>query len=97
MIKAECLLYYLINLTCLFDKRNIRVSSSINGAKTTYLVDANHSYAKVLEENEDEREKVVASYTYEMFGELIGESGTIKNDYLSLGEQFNKNLDQKTL
>ncbi|NER08001.1 MAG: RHS repeat-associated core domain-containing protein, partial [Okeania sp. SIO3C4] len=41
-----------------YNNENIRVSSSINGAKTTYLVDANRRYAQVLSEYEDENVKV---------------------------------------
>jgi len=41
-----------------YDDENIRVSSTVNGTKTTYLVDSNRPYAQVLEEYEDENLKV---------------------------------------
>ncbi|WP_255502697.1 hypothetical protein [Okeania sp. KiyG1] len=36
------------------------------GRRLLNLVDANRSYTQVLEENEDETGKVVASYTYKV-------------------------------
>ena len=115
-----------------YDDENIRVSSTVNGTKTTYLLDSNRPYAQVLEEYEDESLKVryvqgldlisverdgevsvylvdglgstrtltdldgevVATYTYDAFGELLGSTGEVENDYLFAGEQFDGELGQ---
>ncbi|NET90545.1 MAG: RHS repeat-associated core domain-containing protein [Kamptonema sp. SIO1D9] len=115
-----------------YDDDNIRVSSTVNGVRTTHLIDKNRPYAQVLEEYQDdtltaryfhgldlisveqdeevsiylvdglgstrvltdESGEVVASYTYEAFGNLIGESGDVENDYLFAGEQFDRELGQ---
>jgi RHS repeat-associated protein len=115
-----------------YDDENIRVSSTVNGVKTTYLVDSNRPYAQVLEEYEDENLKVryvhgldlisveqdgevsvylvdglgstrvltdldgevVATYTYDAFGELLDSTGEVENDYLFAGEQFDGELEQ---
>ena len=40
-----------------YNENNIRVSSTVNGTKTSYLIDSNRPYAQVLEEYEDENLK----------------------------------------
>ena len=37
---------------------------------------------------------VVATYDYEAFGDLIGSTGAVENNYLFAGEQFDGELEQ---
>ena len=115
-----------------YNEENIRVSSTVNGVETVFVVDGNRAYHQVLEEYVEgelearyvygldlisvEREgevavyltdglgstraltdgegNVVATYDYDAYGETIGSSGSIVNDYLFAGEQFDSELDQ---
>ena len=45
-----------------YNDENIRVSSTVNGVKTTYLVDSNLPHAQVLEEYQDEN--LTAKYVH---------------------------------
>uniref|UniRef100_UPI00201224AD RHS repeat-associated core domain-containing protein n=1 Tax=Argonema antarcticum TaxID=2942763 RepID=UPI00201224AD len=113
-----------------YDSDGVRVSSTVNGVKTEYLVDKNLPYAQVLEERVNNgltagyvygndlisqqrgSEKsfylvdglgstrgltngsgvVTDRYSYDAFGNLIGSTNNVQNNYLFAGEQFDKSL-----
>jgi len=113
-----------------YDSDGIRVSSTVNGVKTEYLVDKNLPYAQVLEERvnngltasyvygidlisqqrgseksfylvdglgstrglTDAGGVVVDRYSYDAFGNLIGSTNNVENNYLFAGEQFDRGL-----
>jgi len=109
-----------------YDTDGIRVSSTVNGVTTQYLVDKNRDYAQVLEEYQDgdllaeyvygndlisqergtdksfylvdglgstrgltdEGGSQIAAYNYDAFGNLLTATGSVENNYLFAGEQF---------
>jgi RHS repeat-associated protein len=113
-----------------YDTDGVRVSKTVNGVKTEYLVDKNRDYAQVLEERvndvlnasyvygldlisqergnadsfylvdglgstrglTDASGVVTDTYSYDAFGNLIASAGSIANNYLFAGEQFDSNL-----
>ncbi|WP_246259702.1 RHS repeat-associated core domain-containing protein [Oxynema aestuarii] len=115
-----------------YDTDNIRVSSTVNGVTTEYLVDKNRPYAEVLSEYvddtlavsylhgldlisqerdgsesfylvdglgstrllTDEGGEVTNAYSYDAFGNLVASSGSIENEFLFAGEQYDESLEQ---
>jgi RHS repeat-associated protein len=66
------------------------ISVERDGEVSVYLVDGLGS-TRVLTDLDGE---VVATYTYDAFGELLGSTGEVENDYLFAGEQFDGELEQ---
>jgi RHS repeat-associated protein len=64
------------SMTYAYDAGGIRVSRSVNGAMTRYLVDQNRPYAQVLEEQTDNS---VASYTFG--NDLLSQKRGMENRY----------------
>ncbi|NJL00458.1 MAG: RHS repeat-associated core domain-containing protein [Spirulinaceae cyanobacterium SM2_1_0] len=119
-------------VTYAYDDDNIRVSATVGGVTTSYLLDKNRPYAQVLEEYEDgsstvsyaygldliEQERaglettylvdglgstralldetgdVAAAYSYDAYGNLLGELGAVENAYRFAGEQWDEELGQ---
>lgn len=115
-----------------YDTDNIRVSSTVNGVTTEYLVDKNRPYAEVLSEYvddtlavsylhgldlisqerdgsesfylvdglgstrllTDEGGEVTNAYSYDAFGNLVASSGSIENEFLFAGEQYDESLER---
>ncbi|MBP0002666.1 MAG: RHS repeat-associated core domain-containing protein, partial [Cyanobacteria bacterium SBC] len=66
------------------------ISVKRNGEVSVYLVDGLGS-TRVLTDLNGE---VVATYTYDAFGELLDSTGEVENDYLFAGEPFDGALEQ---
>jgi RHS repeat-associated protein len=66
------------------------ISVEQDGEVSVYLVDGLGS-TRVLTDLDGE---VVATYTYDAFGELLDSTGEVENDYLFAGEQFDGELEQ---
>ncbi|PPT09008.1 hypothetical protein CKA32_005878 [Geitlerinema sp. FC II] len=66
------------------------ISVERDGEVSVYLVDGLGS-TRVLTDLNGE---VVATYTYDAFGELLDSTGEVENDYLFAGEQFDGELEQ---
>ena len=66
------------------------ISIERDGEVSVYLVDGLGS-TRTLTDLDGE---VVATYTYDAFGELLGSTGEVENDYLFAGEQFDGELGQ---
>ena len=66
------------------------ISQTREGVDSFYFVDGLGSTRGLT----DVSGGVVASYTYDAFGNLVRSSGDVENDYLFAGEQFDENLDQ---
>jgi len=66
------------------------ISQTRDGVDSFYLVDGLGSVRGLT----DVAGGVVADYSYDAFGNLVGESGDVENDYLFAGEQFDGELGQ---
>ena len=66
------------------------ISFEQDGEVSIYLMDGLGSNRVLTDVNGE----VVASYTYEAFGNLIDSTGTVENNYLFAGEQYDENLEQ---
>ncbi len=66
------------------------ISVERDGEVSVYLVDGLGS-TRVLTDLDGE---VVATYSYDAFGELLDSTGEVENDYLFAGEQFDGELEQ---
>lgn len=66
------------------------ISLTRGGVDSFYLVDGLGSVRGLT----DASGGVVAGYSYDAFGNLVGSSGDVENDYLFAGEQFDGELDQ---
>jgi RHS repeat-associated protein len=66
------------------------ISLRRGGVDSFYLVDGLGSTRGLTDASGD----VVADYSYDAFGNLVGSSGDVENDYLFAGEQFDGELGQ---
>jgi RHS repeat-associated protein len=66
------------------------ISQTRGGVGSFYLVDGLGSTRGLT----DASGGVVAGYSYDAFGNLVGSSGDVENDYLFAGEQFDGELGQ---
>ncbi|WP_017659673.1 RHS repeat-associated core domain-containing protein [Baaleninema simplex] len=66
------------------------ISVERDGEVSVYLVDGLGSTRRLTDLNGE----VVATYTYDAFGELLDSTGEVENDYLFAGEQFDGELEQ---
>ncbi|PPT05883.1 Rhs-family protein [Geitlerinema sp. FC II] len=66
------------------------ISVERDGEVSVYLVDGLGSTRTLTDLNGE----VVATYTYDAFGELLNSTGKVENDYLFAGEQFDGELEQ---
>jgi RHS repeat-associated protein len=69
---------------------NDLISQTRGGVDSFYLVDGLGSVRGLT----DASGGVVADYSYDAFGNLVGSSGDVENDYLFAGEQFDGELGQ---
>ncbi|WP_375293876.1 RHS repeat domain-containing protein [Oscillatoria sp. HE19RPO] len=66
------------------------ISQERDGSESFYLVDGLGSTRLLT----DEGGEVTNAYSYDAFGNLLASSGSIENEFLFAGEQYNENLDQ---